>query len=381
MLLNSSLISAADRLQQPPLVQRSPVATKLPQVTPLRWRKSPGDPAKGTKSGPSLIAPRSVNQQILPVAADKNIVDQDPFEDPFGDLEQTTDRPLEIIQPAPNAEPQPNVPPQPISQPEKTLPPPIRLPSAAPETNSFPLAEILPQEAVVAPPQELPANANLDCEQLDCARMRKQLEQTSIRDISLNMSPRFQPNTQGARPKSTAPRTWTDTKGRELVTGALVDYQFNRIVIRTTEGQTTQIATDRLSEKDLCYLSVIWGIPTECTLNTDLEYNRNWVPLTMTWKASALCHKPLYFEQIQLERYGHTAGPWTQPFLSGGHFILNIAALPYKMGMNPMNECQYSLGYYRPGSCAPWLISPVPLSLRGAAAEAGVIFGGGALFP
>ena len=101
----------------------------------------------------------------------------------------------------------------------------------------------------------------------------------------------------------------------------------------------------------------------------------------MTWKASALCHKPLYFEQIQLERYGHTSGPWSQPFLSGGHFILNIAALPYKMGINPMNECQYALGYYRPGSCAPWLLSPIPLSLRGAAAEAGAIFGGGALFP
>ena len=89
----------------------------------------------------------------------------------------------------------------------------------------------------------------------------------------------------------------------------------------------------------------------------------------------------LYFEQIQLERYGHTAGPWSQPFLSGGHFILNIATLPYKMGMHPMNECQYSLGYYRPGSCAPWLISPVPLSLQGAASQAGAIFGGGALFP
>jgi len=316
-----------------------------------------------------------VKQQILPVAADKNVVGQDPFEDPFGDLEQTTDRPLEIIQPARDAEPQP------IREPEKTLPPPIRLPSTPRETNSFPLAEILPQEAVAAPPQDVPSDPELGCEQLDCARMRQQLEQTSIRDISLNMSPRFQPNTQGARPKSTASRTWTDTKGRELVTGSLVDYQFNRIVIRTAEGQTTQLATDRLSERDICYLSVIWGIPAECTLNTDLEYNRNWVPLTMTWKASALCHKPLYFEQIQLERYGHTAGPWTQPFLSGGHFILNIAALPYKMGMNPMNECQYSLGYYRPGSCAPWLISPIPLSLRGAAAEAGVIFGGGALFP
>jgi hypothetical protein len=27
------------------------------------------------------------------------------------------------------------------------------------------------------------------------------------------------------------------------------------------------------------------------------------------------------------------------------------------------------LGYYRPGSCAPWMIPPFPLSLRGATTE------------
>ena len=46
-----------------------------------------------------------------------------------------------------------------------------------------------------------------------------------------------------------------------------------------------------------------------------------------------------------------------------------------------MNECQYALGYYRPGSCAPWLLAPIPLSLRGGLTEAAFIFGGGALLP
>jgi hypothetical protein len=88
--------------------------------------------------------------------------------------------------------------------------------------------------------------------------------------------------------------------------------------------------------------------------------------MTWTWTASALCHKPLYFEEEALERYGHMAGPLAQPALSGAHFFLNIAVLPYKMGINPPNECQYALGYYRPGSCAPWILDPIPLSLRGA---------------
>ena len=74
----------------------------------------------------------------------------------------------------------------------------------------------------------------------------------------------------------------------------------------------------------------------------------------MTWKASNLCHKPLYFEEVNLERYGHTAGPVLQPLVSSAHFFGNIIVLPYKMGVHGPTECQYSLGYYRPGNCAPW---------------------------
>jgi hypothetical protein len=108
---------------------------------------------------------------------------------------------------------------------------------------------------------------------------------------------------------------------------------------------------------------------------------RNWVASTFTYQASGLCHKPLYFEEVQLERYGHTAGPIKQPLLSGAHFFLNIAVLPYKMGINPPCECQYALGYYRPGSCAPWHIPPVPISVRGALAEAGAWVGGIYIIP
>ncbi len=64
-----------------------------------------------------------------------------------------------------------------------------------------------------------------------------------------------------------------------------------------------------------------------------------------------------------------------QPFLSAAHFFGTLPILPYEMGMNPPNECQYALGYYRPGSCAPWMLPAIPLSARGAAAEAGVALG------
>ena len=93
---------------------------------------------------------------------------------------------------------------------------------------------------------------------------------------------------------------------------------------------------------------------------------RQWNELTFTWKASGMCHKPLYFADERLERYGHSWGPLLQPIISTGRFWLTIPILPYKMGVHPPNECIYTLGHYRPGSCTPYMIDPLPLSVRGA---------------
>jgi len=122
-------------------------------------------------------------------------------------------------------------------------------------------------------------------------------------------------------------------------------------------------------------------LPHDCPLGGAAFEARNFAPITYTWTASGLCHKPLYFEDVQLERYGHMAGPWVQPFASGAHFFLTVPILPYKMGLELPNECLYTLGYYRPGSCAPYLFDPLPLSVRGALFEAGAWVGGIALFP
>ena len=122
--------------------------------------------------------------------------------------------------------------------------------------------------------------------------------------------------------------------------------------------------------------------PYECSVDGDMWHaGRCWPQVTYLWKASALCHKPLYFEEVQLERYGHTAGPFRQPILSGAHFIKSLVTLPYHMGMSPPTECEYALGYYRPGNCAPWMIPPIPLSLQGAKWQIGAALGFSYLIP
>lgn len=121
--------------------------------------------------------------------------------------------------------------------------------------------------------------------------------------------------------------------------------------------------------------------PFECEGRRPPFQPRNWAPVTYMWKASGLCHKPLYFEQVQLERYGHDWGPVLQPFVSGAHFFGTIPILPYKMGLQTPNECDYSLGYYRPGSCAPYMIEPLGFTWRAAAFQAGAVTGAAFAIP
>jgi hypothetical protein len=121
--------------------------------------------------------------------------------------------------------------------------------------------------------------------------------------------------------------------------------------------------------------------PPECPLGDAPFEPRMWAMTSFHWKASGLCHKPLYFEQVGVERYGHSLGPILQPIWSGVDFYGRIFLLPYEMGIEPPWECVYALGYYRPGSCAPKMIFPFPVSIRGGLLEAGAVLGAVYLLP
>ncbi len=111
------------------------------------------------------------------------------------------------------------------------------------------------------------------------------------------------------------------------------------------------------------------GLPPECPLGNEPLVPRNWQRTTFAWTAAATWHKPIYFEDEQLERYGHTFGPVTQSAVSAVKFFGTAPLLPYYMGVYPPRECIYDLGTYRPGSCAPYWFDPFPLSVRGAVNE------------
>lgn len=106
-------------------------------------------------------------------------------------------------------------------------------------------------------------------------------------------------------------------------------------------------------------------------------------PSAFAWAAPATYHRPLLFEQPNLERYGHHHAlcehdHLTPSLVSAAHFFGAAPAVPYWVGAYGPCEHQYTLGVYRPGSCNPHrLVWPRP-SLTGlatqAAATTGVVF-------
>ena len=118
-----------------------------------------------------------------------------------------------------------------------------------------------------------------------------------------------------------------------------------------------------------------WAQLDPCSINIEDYRGRNWQPSCVQYNASMLCTSADYFSNTAVERYGHSWGPFLQPVMSAAHFYGSVVFLPYKMGLTPPCECVYTLGYYRPGSCAPYMIDPIPLSLRAGVAQAGAVVG------
>ena len=128
-------------------------------------------------------------------------------------------------------------------------------------------------------------------------------------------------------------------------------------------------------------IDIKWDLLDPCTINVDDYHGRNWQQTCVQYNAPMLCTSAPYFEDVAVERYGHSWGPFLQPVMSAAHFYGSVIFLPYKMGLTPPCECVYTIGYYRPGSCVPFMIDPIPLSLRAGVAQAGAVVGTAYLIP
>jgi hypothetical protein len=119
--------------------------------------------------------------------------------------------------------------------------------------------------------------------------------------------------------------------------------------------------------------------------------SRPWMVINeFEWDAPATRHLPLFFEEPNLERLGYTrrcyldcigyetdplVAELAQPLVSAAHFFCRIPFVPYICGVEPPGEPIYTLGVDRPGSPVFYREHLIPISLKGAAFQVGVVCG------
>ena len=122
-------------------------------------------------------------------------------------------------------------------------------------------------------------------------------------------------------------------------------------------GSAEQNQTPEDYTKSMDYLLTATDAPSVRTSDDVVWQNRS-----KLWEAPNFFHRPLYFENENLERYGQVQR--FQSSRSAIHFFGRIPVMPYMAGLRMPNEKVYPLGYYRHGSCNPAFASDVPVTRR-----------------
>lgn len=161
------------------------------------------------------------------------------------------------------------------------------------------------------------------------------------------------------------------------------DYHMPILLVSDSEEQPAAESEERsglLSRKlsDIQpTLSYAWGDWQEDELPDNFNdrmdngpYTETLAPRTvLQWAPTNLWYYPLYFQDVGLERYGHTRKPWVQPFVSSGRFFGQVVGLPYQMVLHPPKSREFALGYYQPGEWAPKKRYTIPFNEEAAATE------------
>lgn len=335
----------------------------------------PSLPQPPADSGRSLLPGTPIEPTPTPSPESGSIL-------PLPTLPNTPSQPPEALPQAPFRQPSLQLPEQlpetPTDRQEDRAPSPFQ---DADRSDASRSQESLPKESPFRKPLDV-ERSRKEPQPENCDPAREKARASQIETISLDVSPNFSVGVNDRGSEETkrkafaekAPlRPWNDHTGQFIVDAKLIDLEHDAAVVQTASGRTQQIPLSRLSDPDLVYVSEAWGLPVRCGIHATPDAPRSFIPATVQWKASGICHHPLYFEELQLERYGHEVGPVLQPVLSSAVFFGNVLMLPYHVGVNPPWECQYALGHERPGNCMPWTMETIPYSEPGAFLQAAAI--------
>ena len=133
--------------------------------------------------------------------------------------------------------------------------------------------------------------------------------------------------------------------------------------IEAAKDPCAAVPNKPLNELGINISQPVGKLPTDLATACWEQINQNaggcpgrqcWPMFCYQWDATCFCHQPLYFEEINLERYGYQCDCCLQPAASAFHFFGTIPVLPYCMVAECPGDCVYTLGHYRPGDCNPW---------------------------
>jgi hypothetical protein len=120
--------------------------------------------------------------------------------------------------------------------------------------------------------------------------------------------------------------------------------------------------------------------PPDPVLSHDTFHGRSWEPMNMEVAPYYVAYRPLYFQQINAERYGWDFGV-LHPVLSATVFLKDFILWPYHFATAPCRRYEFNSGYCLPGDPVPAMLYPPELSVTGFFAEVGTILALVAIFP
>ncbi|MDM4018388.1 hypothetical protein [Roseiconus lacunae] len=192
--------------------------------------------------------------------------------------------------------------------------------------------------------------------------LRDALEMLSEDDVNVPTSPRdLDLDQQSASDVGTG-------ENESLFSGRKAQFRERRFVLPPIAALTTDTSEIGNGETPEGYRQ--GEDPLSVSLpESGVDRAANWYWSQRYWAAANTFSHPLYFEDRMLERHGQSRFPHLQPFVSAARFASQTALLPYLSAISPPDECQYSLGYYRAGSCVPAFLQRPPYQRKALVAE------------
>lgn len=120
--------------------------------------------------------------------------------------------------------------------------------------------------------------------------------------------------------------------------------------------------------------------PEQTVLTTEAYKPRAFPPMMEIVEPNYLCHRRLYFRQLNLERYGWDLGMIT-PAVAASKFFFDVATWPYHIGLEPCRRFECSAGLCQPGDPVPLMLYPPKASATGMGLEAAAFVAIFVIFP